>query len=178
MITRLPARAAARRPVGPALAAAGALALALALPAVSRAQSAPVGQPAQGEVFTAQFGGGTPYVELVQPKLPLDDLGASGWDLVPLSPIAPLPDLSAADLPAADGPPALVTPEPGTFALVAAAGALARPRPAAPARLTRDRGAAATLTRPAPPAARWPSPAGAARAAPSAPAPRAAARSA
>ena len=125
MITRLPARAAARRPVGPALAAAGARALALALPAVSRAQSAPVGQPAQGEVFTAQFGGGTPYVELVQPKLPLDDLGASGWDLVPLSPIAPLPDPSAADLPAADGPPALVTPEPGTFALVAAAGALA-----------------------------------------------------
>ena len=122
MCSRPLARAAARRPVRLALAAAGALAL--ALPAAGRAQSAPVGQPAQGEVFTAQFGGGTPYVEFVQPKLRLDAPAAAGMDLVPLSPIAPMPDAGASDLPAADAA-LIVNPEPGTFALVAAVGALA-----------------------------------------------------
>ncbi len=96
-----------------------AAAVAVQLPTAARAQLVPVGQTAESAVFTALLTTGRPYVEVVQPKIRLDDAGL-------FDPRAYAPRLDGANPVALDdaSPALVVNPEPGTFALLAGAGAV------------------------------------------------------
>ncbi len=108
------ARVGAPRRIIPLFAAA-----AVQLPTAARAQPVPVGQTAESEVFTASLTPGRPYVEVVQPRLRLDDAG-----LVDARAYAPRLD-GVNPVALDDASPALiVNPEPSTFALLAGAGAV------------------------------------------------------
>ena len=95
------------------------IAAAVQLPTAAGAQLVPVGQTPESEVFTASLTTGRPYVQVVQPRLRLDDAGL-------FDPRAYAPRLDAVDRVAPDdaSPALIVNPEPGTFALLAGAGAV------------------------------------------------------